>query len=134
MGELVDLAQPLHVDVGVDLRGRDSGVAEHLLYGAQVRAPAEQVGREGMAWGMRRNPLGDSGPFSVPLRESPDLLPRNPTAKPARKQRRSRRQLLPVMRPFTQASRCGRARRACHRHNSSFPALTGTAQETMFEV
>ena len=38
--------EPLLVDVGVNLRGRDVGVAEHLLDDPQVRAIAEQVGGE----------------------------------------------------------------------------------------
>src|SRR5437016_4763958 len=34
------------VDVGIDLRGRDVGVAEHRLDGAQIRTALEQVGGE----------------------------------------------------------------------------------------
>src|SRR5687767_5133584 len=83
MSRLVDLAKALHIDVCIDLHGSDSGVSQHLLYGAQVRAPAEQVCREGMAEGVRRHPLGDPGPLGVPLCKSPDFLARNPDAKAA---------------------------------------------------
>ena len=46
---LVDLAQMLVGDVGVDLGRRDRGVAEHALHRADVGAVREQVGREGVA-------------------------------------------------------------------------------------
>jgi len=34
--------------VGVQLRGREIGVSEHLLNGAEVSAAFEEVGREGV--------------------------------------------------------------------------------------
>src|SRR5258708_28870088 len=37
--------EPRHRDVGVDLRGRDVGVAEHLLHAAQIGAALGQIGR-----------------------------------------------------------------------------------------
>ena len=43
------LAQMLHGDVRVQLRGRHVGVAEHLLHAAQVGAAGEQMGRERVA-------------------------------------------------------------------------------------
>ena len=44
----VDLLETRLVDVRVDLRGGEAGVAEHFLDRAQVRAMAEQVRGEGM--------------------------------------------------------------------------------------
>jgi hypothetical protein len=41
--------QALLQDVGVDFGGRDIGMAEELLDGAQVGAPVEQVAGEGVA-------------------------------------------------------------------------------------
>ena len=49
-------AQALLDDMGVDLRGRDVGMAEKLLHRAQIGPPLEQVAGEGMAQHMRRNP------------------------------------------------------------------------------
>src|SRR4051812_16235030 len=40
----VDLEQPLGVDAGVNLRGRERGVAEQFLDRAQVAAAGQQVG------------------------------------------------------------------------------------------
>ena len=51
---VVHLAQPLARDVGVDLGGRDVGVAQHGLQRPQVRAPLEQMGGEGVAEHVRR--------------------------------------------------------------------------------
>src|SRR3954453_13272350 len=48
----VDLLEALAGEVRVHLRGRDIGVAEHLLDGAQVAAAGEQVGREAVAEGV----------------------------------------------------------------------------------
>ena len=41
------------VDVGVDLRGEDGLVAEHLLDDPQVRPAFDEVGGEGVAEGVR---------------------------------------------------------------------------------
>ena len=49
-------AQPLALDMGIDLRRRDVGVAEHLLHAAQIGAAVEQMAGEGMAQHVRRQP------------------------------------------------------------------------------
>src|SRR5688572_22176288 len=46
---LVDRAQVLPIDVGVDLRRRDVSMSKHLLYRAQIRAALEQMRRERMS-------------------------------------------------------------------------------------
>src|SRR5665213_1193894 len=46
--------QPLALHMGIDLRRRDVGVAEHLLNAAQIRAAVDQVAGEGVAQHMRR--------------------------------------------------------------------------------
>jgi hypothetical protein len=46
---VVYLFQTRVVDVGVDLRGGDAGVAEHFLHLAQVGAAGEQMRCECMA-------------------------------------------------------------------------------------
>ena len=46
--------QPLGQHVGVDLRGRDVGVAEQQLQAAQVGAARQHVAGEGMAQHVRR--------------------------------------------------------------------------------
>jgi hypothetical protein len=43
VGRVVYLGQVLEIEVGVDLRGRDAGVAEHLLHGAQVAGGLQDV-------------------------------------------------------------------------------------------
>ena len=53
---LLDKApQPLLDDMGVDLRGRDIGMAQELLHGAQIRAPLQQMTGKGMTQNMRRD-------------------------------------------------------------------------------
>ena len=52
----VDVLQALGREVGVDLGGRQIGVAEHLLQRAQVAAPGEQVGGERVAQRVRAHP------------------------------------------------------------------------------
>ena len=56
---VVDILELLFDKLGVDLRGGDVGVAEHFLNGAEVRAVFEQVRRERVAQGVRRNVLFD---------------------------------------------------------------------------
>ncbi len=53
----VDLLEPRLIDMGVDLRGGETGMAEHLLNCAQVGAMAEQVGRKRVAQKMGPNPF-----------------------------------------------------------------------------
>ena len=54
MGGAVGVEQALGIDGGVDLRGRERGVAEEFLDGAEVGAPAKEVGGEAVAQGVRR--------------------------------------------------------------------------------
>jgi len=49
----VDLSQLLHRHESVDLRGGHRGVSEQFLHDADVGAPVEQVGGEGVPQGMR---------------------------------------------------------------------------------
>src|SRR5688572_11325133 len=58
----IDRAQARRVDVGVALGGRQAGVPQQLLDGAQVAAGRQQVGREGMAQRMRRHLLVEAEP------------------------------------------------------------------------
>ena len=53
---LLDKAsQPLLDDVGIDLRGRDIGMAQELLHGAQIGPPLQQMTGKGMTQNMRRD-------------------------------------------------------------------------------
>ena len=56
----VHLLQSRAVHMGVDLRGRDIGMAQHRLHRAQIRSAFEQMGGEGMAQSVRRHPLVDA--------------------------------------------------------------------------
>ena len=50
------------VDVRVNLRRRDIGMAEQGLEGSEIGAARQQVGRERMAQDMRADPVrGDAG-------------------------------------------------------------------------
>ena len=49
MAGIDQLDQPSAVDVGIDLGGRDVGVAEQRLEDTEVRAPRKQVRCKGMA-------------------------------------------------------------------------------------
>ena len=53
--ELVQVAQVIWVEVGVDLGRAHARVAEHLLYGAQVRAGLQEVRREGVTQSVGRD-------------------------------------------------------------------------------
>ena len=44
--------------MGVDLRGRDVGMAEKLLHGAQISTPLQEMAGEGVAQHMRRQTRG----------------------------------------------------------------------------
>ena len=61
MGLVVDLGEVLEVEVGIDLRGADVGVAEQFLYSSQVTAGLQQMAGEGMPEQMRMEVPGCSG-------------------------------------------------------------------------
>lgn len=50
----MNLAQAFRIDIRIALRGREAGVAEKLLNGAEVSAARQQVRRETMAQGVGR--------------------------------------------------------------------------------
>src|SRR5690349_15719580 len=54
MGGFDDLRQAVLGDMGVDLRGRDVGVAEHGLHAAQIRAPLNEMRGERVTEHVRR--------------------------------------------------------------------------------
>jgi hypothetical protein len=55
MSFVVYLGEMLEVKVGVDLGGRNVGMAQQLLHSAQVVAGFQQVGSEGMPEEVRVN-------------------------------------------------------------------------------
>ena len=61
---LVGPAQPVHTDMGIDLRGGYIGVAEHLLDRAQVGSVVEEVGGERVAQHVGRHVLLDVGAWA----------------------------------------------------------------------
>ena len=59
VGAEVDLLEAFAGEVRVHLRGRDVGVAEHLLDGPQVAAAGEQMGGEAVAERVRAHLAGE---------------------------------------------------------------------------
>lgn len=43
MGLVVDFRQMLKIQMGIDLRGRDAGMPQQLLHGAQITRGLQQV-------------------------------------------------------------------------------------------
>ncbi len=72
----VDRQKAVGVDVGVELRGLDAGMAEHLLDGADVRPVREEVRGEGMAQRVRRNLPFDARLTDVVRDDAPNGHPR----------------------------------------------------------
>ena len=68
-------SQPLLDDVGVDLRGRDVGVAEELLHSAQIGATLQEMAGKGVAENVRRDARRlDPGGESKRLQLLPEAL------------------------------------------------------------
>ena len=57
MGVAVDVEQMGGVDLRIDLRGRQAGVAEQFLQAAQIRAATQQMRGEAVAQGVGRGAL-----------------------------------------------------------------------------
>src|SRR5215218_4783142 len=75
VGGEVDLFEAFAREVRVHLRGRDVGVAEHLLHGAQVAAAGEQVGGEAVAQRVRAHLARQAGVAGVALDDLVETLP-----------------------------------------------------------
>src|ERR1039458_10719433 len=59
---MVDVAQTLGGDVGIDFSRADAGMAEQLLNDAQVGAVIEQMGGKAVAQHVGGDVAGDAGP------------------------------------------------------------------------
>ena len=60
------------IDLSVDLRGGDGGVAEHLLNDAEVGSARQQMGGEGMTELVGMNRLLDPGALGIITDQLPD--------------------------------------------------------------
>src|SRR5262245_4744153 len=60
VGAGVGLEQMLAIDLGIALRGREAGMAQQLLDGAEIGAGAQQMRGEGMPERMRRRRIGQA--------------------------------------------------------------------------
>src|SRR5262249_43400907 len=67
----MDRAQALRGDVGIDLGSPDVGVSQESLDDAEIGAPTEEVGREGMPERMRGDARVDAGGPRAPAHELP---------------------------------------------------------------
>ena len=63
--------EPLLIDMRVDLRCRNVGVAQHLLDNAQIGAVSEQMRREAVPEKVRINVLFQSGALRMFLYDLP---------------------------------------------------------------
>src|SRR5208337_5421631 len=69
----MDLAQVAFREMGVNLRGRDVGMAEHLLHRAQIGAALQKMGREAVSERVWADPIESrvtGGPSLESLEES----------------------------------------------------------------
>ena len=64
--------EPLLIDMGIDLGGRDVRVAKHLLDDSKIRAVAEQMRCEAVPQKVRINILFQSGALGVFFNDLPD--------------------------------------------------------------
>ncbi|MNY69718.1 hypothetical protein D3C86_2076950 [compost metagenome] len=72
--------------MGIDLRGRQIAVTQQHLHHPQIGAMIEQMGGKGMAQGVRRQALGDTGDPGLQLDPVPEGLPGHLLATQAGKQ------------------------------------------------
>ena len=78
----VDRLQSSLINVRIDLRRRDIGVAQHLLHDSQVRPVLQQMRREAVAKRMRSHGLFDPRLPCILLYHLPERLARKLLAKP----------------------------------------------------
>src|SRR5438128_8775656 len=74
MAATEDAAEPLLIDMGVDLGGCDARVTQHLLDRAQIGPAAQQMSGEGMPQHVGRHILADCRPLSVLFQTTPEQI------------------------------------------------------------
>jgi hypothetical protein len=72
---LVHRAEVFPVYVGVDLRGGEIRVAQHLLHGPEIGPTFQQVSSKAVSKGVRSHSLSDAGPLSGSLHNAPGTYP-----------------------------------------------------------
>src|SRR5258705_9938681 len=136
MKTVVHRPHPLLQHVGVNLRRREIGVAEHHLDGAEVGAALEQVRRERMPQHVRAERRGDAGAAPVRLQDLPEADARQPRPAAPRVHEEPRtRALAEQRRPaVAQVAPDPRRRLVAHRHDSLLGALARARQLRRLEV
>src|SRR5260221_2956686 len=126
-------AQPVALDVGIDLRRRDIGVAEHLLDAAEIGAVIEQMAGEGMAQDMRRDARRiDARLDRERLEELAAAPPRQMALRAARREEEGRGRALGEKGAAHSGIRGERgARRRAQRHQTLLAALAGDEEEAL---
>ena len=120
MGSVVDLREMAEVELGVDLRRRDVGVAEQLLHRAQVAARLQHMRRERVAQHVRVDVCRHAGGDRARLQARAHLARRQSRAAAADEERR------------LDGSRAMSARRASQAPSAaSAGAPTGTARRLL---
>src|SRR5258705_7602511 len=98
MKTVVHRPHPLLQHVGVNLRRRQIGVAEHHLDGAEIRAALEQVRRERMPQHVRAERPSEAGAAPVRLQDLPEADARQPRPAAPRVHEEPRTRALPAKR------------------------------------
>src|SRR6266446_10587236 len=125
--------EPLAEHMGIDLRRRDIGVAEHLLDAAQIGAVVEEMAGEGVAQHVRRDAPGiDAGEDGEVLEELAAAPPREMALRTARWKEEARG--LALGEELAAPRRIGgerEARRLAERDETLLAALALDGQETV---
>ena len=135
MGVAVDGEQPIDVDVGVALGGRERGVPEQLLDRPQVGALLEQVGGEGVPQRVRVNAAGTRRGVDPVVENAPHRAIAQAAASAIAEDRagiveRARRQLARRDPPALERRRRG----APERHLALLVPLADDAQRALTEL
>ena len=72
MGRRMDLAQAARIDAGIDLRGRQRGMAKQCLDRAEIRPRREKMRRKSVAQSVRRCRIRQAQQAAQPLDEPLD--------------------------------------------------------------
>src|SRR5690349_7971771 len=132
MRRVVNLRERLEVEVGIDLRGRNARVAEHLLHGTQVLRRLQHVRGERVPQHVRMYPLWQAArPAPRGEARGDD---RGRYAPPARADEKrllvGTRELVADLEPCAQ----GVARLRADRHRPRLRALAGDGYLTLSEI
>ena len=128
-----DFRQPRFGDVRINLRGGEIAVAEQHLHHAQVGAVIDEMGRKGMAQGVRRDGGANADGNRIIMNELPESAAVHRSAARRDEQHIAKPPVVQQRARLASITRDHLRRLLAHRHEAHLVALAAYAQHRFLQ-